>query len=389
MKYKLIRNGVLTASTILFIGCLVKLLPNRNFQLFLIAGTLGSTGIVLARKERELQNVYTQVNDKILALENQEVDEKIAYLEQEIKDEVKKLNTNLADLKEKIDELQDDPKPGRIVDLGIIELLKCKGVEIEPTPIEHDLQLNQLANHIARNHNLLQDFRWRLIQSIENNHAFEYSLRNRHLEDIQIHTVFGSKLRNLGFPEYRYANNSRTMYIPACQDQVKTKLIQFLKGGWFEVYTLNVIIKYLYLRNNRHLKYDFLLNANAEFFKDNDNRVYRRHELDLLFLIENNLIWIECKSGRVQDDDLQKYSDNNQQFLKLPKQNALVDAAIKTQQYPGITIVNPNSLLQSIETILNNRPSSLSVQKSTTEIVDKVQNNTVAKIDNQPVKVGW
>lgn len=151
MKDKLIRNSVLTASTILFIGCLVKLLPNRSFQLFLIAGTLGSTGIVLVKKERELQNVYKTVNNKILVLENQiekitenpdvnkqefldlidlqtqiklqKVDEKIASLEQLIKDTVKisnselqtlitkqnsrnqstivELNANLADLREK------------------------------------------------------------------------------------------------------------------------------------------------------------------------------------------------------------------------------------------------------------------------------------------------
>ncbi|NJO98946.1 MAG: hypothetical protein HC764_25580 [Pleurocapsa sp. CRU_1_2] len=315
MKDKLIRNSVLTASTILFIGCLVKLLPNRSFQLFLIAGTLGSTGIALVKKERELQNVYTTINNKILILENQiekitenpdvnkpellalidlqmqeelqKVDEKIASLEQQIEDEVKisnselqtlitkqnsqnqsatdKLKANLADLEKKIVQTPGDSKLDKTDELGIIELLKCKRVEIEPAPVEHNSQLNQLANHIARNYNSLQDFRWRLIKSIEDSHAFEYCLINKHIEDIQIHTFFGSELRNLGFPEYRYANSSRTMYIPACQDQVKTKFIRFLKGGWFEVYTFNKIIKYL--EKNSQLKYEFLLNPYANFSK--------------------------------------------------------------------------------------------------------------------------
>lgn len=442
MKDKLIRNSVLTASTILFIGCLVKLLPNRSFQLFLIAGTLGSTGIVLVKKERELQNVYKTVNNKILVLENQiekitenpdvnkqefldlidlqtqiklqKVDEKIASLEQLIKDTVKisnselqtlitkqnsrnqstivELNANLADLREKIVQLQDDSEPSEPVYLGIIELLKCKKVEIEPTPIEHDLQPNNLANHIAKNYDSLQDFCWRLIQSTKNNHAFEYCLRNKHIDDIRIHTVFGSELKKLGFPEYRYDRNLKIMYIPACQDQAKTKIIQFLTGSWFEVYTLNMIIKYL--KNNSQLKYEFLLNPYANFFKENDNRVCRKHELDLLLLIEGHLIWIECKSGNVQDDELQKYSDNNRQFLKLPKQNVLVvcfkfsetRATNTTQQYPGITVINPNSLLQSIETILNSEPISSPVLKSTTKIVE-VQNKSLKKIDNQPVRV--
>jgi hypothetical protein len=468
MKYKLIRNGVLTASTILFISCLIKLLPNRNFQLFLIAGTLGLTGSTLVKYDskgkkqkldstvqitenpdvnkqelldqinRQTQRELQKANEKIFILEQQirkvssfteqefieivnretqdatlKINEKIVSFEQQVKDTVKIYNSELQtlitkqnrqnqsaidklklDLEKKIVQATANSEPSKLVTQGIIESLKYRGIEIEPTSVEYDSQLSILANHIAKNYNSLQDFRWRLIRGIKDNHAFEYCLRNKHNEDIQIHTVFGSELKKLGFyPEYKYiANNIKIMYIPACQDQARTKFIQFLNGGWFEIYTFNIIIEYL--KNNSQLKYKFLLNSYANFFKDNDNRVYRTHELDLLFLIENNLIWIECKSGKVKDDELQKYSDNNQQFLKLPKQNALVvcfkisesDAAIKTQQYPGITIINPNSLLQSIETILNNRSISLPVLKSTTEIVE-VKNKSLKEIDNQPVRV--
>lgn len=526
MKHKLIRNSVFTASTVLLISGLIKLLPSHNPQLFLIAGTLGLTGTTLVKKEekqdptkkikqesvlieqklsileqqlkqandnsnfiqqnlidlfdREIQNAIKEANSKILVLEQdikeildrsdldrheildiinqetkaelQQADDKILALEQRIKEipssaeqelidlvdrELQRSNFEIGDrviaLEQKIKELikesinqankknqsardrikahlenqiaqsqlQTNSKENTTTSLGIIELLKLQSVEIEANPVKYDSQQNQLANEIAKNYDCLQDFYRQFIKKVKNNQAFEYCLKDKHNEDIVVHTSLGAELKKLGFyPGYKYqGKNAKIMSFPVCPEQVTKKLFKFLQGGWFEVHILAQTIKYLTRKNAKNknkkrelIKYSFLLNPYANFYKKNDSKLYRKYELDILLLIESHLVWIECKSGKVSDAELQKYSDNNQRFLKIPKRNALVvcfkisdsDAALKTKQYPGITVINPNSLVKSLEIILNSKPILLPAT-STVGIADiQPKDNTLTTIDVQP-----
>ena len=86
--------------------------------------------------------------------------------------------------------------------------------------------------------------------------------------------------------------------------------------------------------------------------------------MDLLFLVKEHLFWIECKSGSNFNNiepDLYKYSENNQQFLQLPKTNALVvcqhfdekDATTRRNSWQHVTMTNPESMLTLIQSTLD------------------------------------
>ena len=530
MKHKLIRDSVFAASTMLLISGLIKLLPNQNPQLFLIAGTLGLTGTALVKKneqqqdltvkidrelvdltdkkisiidqqikqandnsnlirqdlilvERKIKDVIKEANSKILVLEQnikeildhsdlnrhkildildqetkaelQQADNRIFALEQrinkisnlveqdlinlvnkelqrsslEIGDKVisfEQKTTNLikksidqankknqsardklkADLEKRISQSQSltNSQQSATSSLKLVELLKIQGVEIEANSSEYNPKQNKLANNIAKNYDRLQDFYRQFLEKLKNKQAFEYCLKDKHNEDIKIHTSLGAELKKLDFyPEYKYqGRNAKIMSFPVCKEQVANQLFKFFQGGWFEVHILAQTIKYLTKKNANNknkerklIEYSFLLNPDASFYKKNDSKLYRKHELDLLLLIKNHLVWIECKSGKVSDDELQKYSDNNQRFLRIPKRNALVvcfkisdtDAALKTKQYPGITVINPNSLVKSLEIILNSKPIPIPALSTVKIANTQSENNALKTIEVEPSKL--
>ncbi len=69
--------------------------------------------------------------------------------------------------------------------------------------------------------------------------------------------------------------------------QLRGDIIQFLNGGWFERATLSQVKEKCAECEN----VEFLVNPHLKFTNSD------RFELDILFLVDNQLFRIECKTG--------------------------------------------------------------------------------------------
>ncbi len=215
---------------------------------------------------------------------------------------------------------------------------------------EYNLTLDKLAVYLGENYNSLAEIHRKLRGSITRGGGFQLALRDKTQNDIRINTQFGSMLKQAGFlSNYYYNRNNKVMHIGTHQNK---DLEKYIYGDWFERFIYNKVVT---LFKQHGLQSESLVNAETVFSNED------RYELDLLFLVKEHLFWIECKAGTQFDRDFPKYSDNHQQFLQLPKTQALVvclsiddaTAANRTALWSNITVTNPESLLRSIRSVLN------------------------------------
>jgi len=134
------------------------------------------------------------------------------------------------------------------------------------------------------------------------------------------------------------------------------KVINFFTGGWFERYVYQKISDLL-IKNK--LKFTHL--ANPQIILPNGDDF----ELDLLFLIENQPLWVECKTGEYQAY-VQKYS-NARKILNIPKNRSVLiilgisdDIAEKLTELYDITITNETKFMDLIRLLVLNREQSCS-----------------------------
>ncbi|AFZ34135.1 hypothetical protein Sta7437_0531 [Stanieria cyanosphaera PCC 7437] len=217
----------------------------------------------------------------------------------------------------------------------------------------YDQAFKKLAIYLGKNYASLAQFHEKLINSInQHGNKFQLPLRNQTQNDLQIHTQFGSYLKNAGcFSTYYYDQKTKIINFAV---HAREDLKRFLCGDWFELFIFDKISKFF---RSRELSYESLVNAKV-IFPNNDIC-----ELDLIFLVQEHLFWIECKAGKNLDNIeryLPKYSNNHQNFLQIPKPNALIvclhlnneKANIRTAGWKNVTVTNPELLLTSIQSVL-------------------------------------
>jgi hypothetical protein len=128
----------------------------------------------------------------------------------------------------------------------------------------------------------------------------------------------------------------------------------FLKGLWFEPFVEHTILKLL---NENNFKFTKSSNIDINFAATDNQDL--RGELDLLFLVEDQPLWIECKT-RIPEDKyfLWKYSKIAKK-LSIPKERAFLvvweladnQAESFTSRW-DITVVNRNNFLVKIKQAL-------------------------------------
>jgi hypothetical protein len=125
---------------------------------------------------------------------------------------------------------------------------------------------------------------------------------------------------------------------------------QFLNGGWFERFVYQQVSKKLAKQG----KVDCLINPHVRFPNGDVS------ELDLLFLVDNQPLWVECKSGNHWNECLPKYCQRRE-LLGIDKKRALLvslelnesSANDKTRMWE-ITVTNAAQLLSKVDEALIN-----------------------------------
>lgn len=192
---------------------------------------------------------------------------------------------------------------------------------------------------LARLHDLIR-------QRLSTGEGFSLNLASRPQEEIANVTQFCSMLYSLAFlSSYKYNKSTKTIY---ATPQRVGKVINFFTGGWFERY---VYLKIAGLFTRFGIPFSCLLNPQITFANGDD------FELDLMFLVEDEPLWIECKTGDFQCY-ITKYSDVRKQ-LWVPKSRAILAilgladrlTSDLTNLY-DVTVVNESTILEGVCTAI-------------------------------------
>ncbi|GIW49107.1 MAG: hypothetical protein KatS3mg079_583 [Caloramator sp.] len=137
-------------------------------------------------------------------------------------------------------------------------------------------------------------------------------MQNKPQEVITYCTQFCSLLyKNAFLSNYSYKKSSR---IITGAPQRVGRVINFFTGGWLENYILNIVISELHTKGIND--FSFVQNCQLEL-PNGDN-----FEVDMLFIVKDVPIWIECKTGDYQRY-ISKYSDFRKR-MGTTKENSLL-----------------------------------------------------------------
>lgn len=228
-----------------------------------------------------------------------------------------------------------------------LEQLEIK-VNSSNQPSDSDDVLNQLADIIGNNYQNLSQLHQAIVQSICSRTPFHLNLSNGTHSEISQSTQLCNKLSRLSFlSTYHYNKNTRTI---SGQVDPQGQIINFFNGIWFERFIYHKITN---LFNEYNLSYQCLINPKLEFANGN---VF---ELDFLFWVNQQVLWVECKSGKNYNPTISTY-ENHRNSLELPKESSMmVLLQADTQQtgdlttLRGLTIVNPDNCIDKIKQTLN------------------------------------
>ncbi len=345
MKIQIIDTLLISVLTLSAAATASFLAPQARIPAALCGGTTGlTTGVSIFRIKKSLE-------------------EKIENLSQPNQGNSSKLNTltNGQLVAKKKVESAKSVSLKELNSVPAINWLEKQEIEVKKyyQPEESDHIFNEISLFLGDKYNLIQPVYEQLKRNIPKGTSFQVHLASKTEMEISIATQFCTKLSNYAFLNtYNYNNATKIIYASPPQ---QGRLINFLNGGWFEKYIFQKIISLLQENN---LKFSCVVNPQISLSNGNN------FELDILFLINDNPLWLECKTGDYQAY-IVKYSDFKK-HLSIGKENScLIILGLPTHltqkltQLYEITVLNENNFLDYIELLLKGEiPKKLSKNNS-------------------------
>lgn len=228
--------------------------------------------------------------------------------------------------------------------LAVYDWLIAKGITVKNYREQSaaDTVFDQLAVFLGeRFKNLLRVHEF-IRRNLSTGSSFTLNLSSSRQEEIADSTQFCTMLSSYAFlSSYKYNKYTKTIY---ATPQRVGRVINFFTGGWFERY---IYLRILSLLSQNGLEFTCLLNPQITFPNGDD------FELDLLFLIDDQPLWVECKTGDYQAY-ITKYSDTRR-LLSIPKSRAILvildipnDLTANLTNLYDITVANENNFLEKI-----------------------------------------
>ncbi|MCB0063292.1 MAG: hypothetical protein KDE19_14325 [Caldilineaceae bacterium] len=187
----------------------------------------------------------------------------------------------------------------------LVHFLAGRGITITQIPTEEsfDPVLNGLANFLGTHYESLRPLYQQIKRNMQMGDDFAINLKEESPKTISLICQFGKKLYDVAFLEqYRYIRSpqyllrAKTTRLPTAQN--------FFSGQWLERYVMQQVqeaVEQLQSQSRRQIDCSYLANPRITLANQQEG------ELDFLFHIDQNVYWIETKSGDYQQH-ISKYS---------------------------------------------------------------------------------
>lgn len=284
--------------------------------------------------EQERQKTQTQL-DRIL----EQLDPDYKTIENSSQPKIKTTNKNNGKLPSSPEIEVEEPECDRA-----IAWLKSRNIEVKNYHklAPEDRIFNYIALLLGRKYDLVKSLYLKIKRNHHENQSFSLNLSSHLPQEIGACTQFGKTLFERAFlKEYRYHRNNKTIYANTIKEG---SIKRFFDGNWFERFIKLEIVEILAAQE---VQYQLLVNSQIVLATGED------FELDMLFLIEGEPLWIECKTGDYQAH-IEKYSkfrgtlgiDSDRALLViLDLKDELTESL--TSLY-GLRVLNQNNLLSFI-----------------------------------------
>jgi hypothetical protein len=228
----------------------------------------------------------------------------------------------------------------------IIDCFKARNINVESyqEPQAVDSIFDQIAIFLGQRYSTLKPLYKKIRINMPEGSRFSFRLADKSATEINDCINFCKLLNEKSFLSfYRHLPSEKLMIITP---QTNPLMINFINGDWFERF---VYYQTCTLLSEHNLEYIDLRQIVGTFSNGAD------FELDLFFLVDNQPIWIECKSGQDYNAYLTKYSKKYRKLLGIPKERAFLVIADLTDEQTtdytnlwDITVVNINNFTQQL-----------------------------------------
>ena len=233
--------------------------------------------------------------------------------------------------------------------LSVFNWLYNRGITVKNYKQQQtaDEIFDKLATFLGERFDSLERLHDQIRRNLSTGGNFTVNLSSSSQEEIANSTQLCTWLYKYAFlSSYKYNSYSKTIY---AAPQRIGKVINFFTGGWFERF---VFLKVNSLLSQNNLEYVYLLNPQISLSNGDD------FELDLLFLVEDEPLWIECKTGNYQSY-VTKYAEIRL-TLGIPEERSILvilgtsdELTSRLTDLYKITVANENNLLPQVAAELN------------------------------------
>lgn len=226
-----------------------------------------------------------------------------------------------------------------------LEWLADRGITVKDSREQHaaDPVFDKLALLLGTRFKTLASLHEVIRRNLSKGTSFTLNLSSKSQDEITDTTQFCTLLNDYAFiSSYRYTSSTKTIN---ATPQRTGQVINFFTGGWFERYIYQRVFSLL---KEQRKQLTYLLNPRITFSTGDD------FELDLFFLVEDEPLWVECKTGEYQAY-ISKYS-SVRRLLSVPKSSSILiilgishDLATELTYLYDITVANEANFLEKID----------------------------------------
>ncbi len=241
-------------------------------------------------------------------------------------------------------EAEDGPAAPSLVDWLASRHITVKNYRQEQAT---DEILDRLATFLGERFDSVQTFHDQIRRTLSTGGNVTLNLSSASQAEIGNTTQLCSWLHKYAFlSAYHYNNDQKNLY---ASPQRVGKVINFFNGGWFERFVTLQVSGFLAERGweAAHLANPRITLPNGDDF-----------ELDLIYLVENKPLWLECKTGDYQAH-VKKYAEVRP-ILDIPEARAILvilgisdSLASQLTSLYKITVANERTLLARVAEALN------------------------------------
>lgn len=330
--HKWLLNGFLASSfTVMVGGMVASAFPaSRSLGAGMVAGAAStiSATVVTRQSERRLREKISQeiqqINSNLQGLNCRLIDNQsqLKRLDSEFQQSqnnlLKKELVTIAESLHQDHALELESKSKTTVHISTTENISDltawfaqRQIKVESSrqPQDADKVFNRIATFLGDNYASLAALHQQMKRSIAERSNLSFSLAGKSQKEIANCTSFCKSLHDSSFlSSYSYSKNQKRRIQATLQQ--RGDIINFLNGEWLERYIYQKAVKLIHERN---LKLQCLINPQIVFPNED------KFGLDLVFLIDQQVFWIECKSGKDYNRYLPLYSNHRKLFGLSPE----------------------------------------------------------------------